>query len=142
MNNYQLIRSFNFTKSEQSTVLKRGTYIFEAWGAQGGTCGIQRSGLGGYARGIFRLYSTTEVIVIVGGQGSYSTSSAVDGGYNGGGRSSKHPNYNSCSGSGGGSTDIFFLVNNVRKKMLIAGASGGCSVWNSVKCPGGNGCGY
>ena len=134
---YKQIKKYECTKSEQTVLLTRGLYQFEAWGAQGGTCGIDKAGLGGYARGIFRIYSPVEAIIIVGGKGN-STSDISPGGYNGGGKSSKNTS-SPYAGSGGGSTDILFVINGVRKKMLIAGAGGGCSFYSGVAYAGGNG---
>ena len=138
MLNNKIIKQFNCIKSEESIVLYRGIYRIEAWGAQGGTCGIEKSGLGGYIRGIFQIKTYVEVIVNVGGKGNYSTTAAVDGGYNGGGRSSKKGD-NSYSGSGGGSTDISFVINGTKEKMLIAGGGGGSCIYNGILCSGGNG---
>ena len=136
-----MIHNFSFTGNEQSLVLNRGYYFLEAWGAQGGTCNVAKSGLGGYTRGFIKLFSSTKIIVIVGGAGQSSSTEASEGGYNGGGKS-MIGSYKVCGSSGGGSTDILIESNGKREKVIIAGGGGGSIIYDNIHYKGGFGGGY
>ena len=105
-----------------------GSYVFVLWGAQGGNCGYNESGRGGYTKAKIALNHSQQFIVCVGGEGSSSYSEFVEGGFNGGGRNGKSPHANeSCGGSGGGATDIRIPGLPLDDRILVAGGGGGAS---------------
>ena len=52
---------FNYIGKCQEISLFHGLYTFEVWGAQGGTCDVEESGRGGYAKGTIKLTYTKNV---------------------------------------------------------------------------------
>ena len=97
---------FNYTgDSQEFTVPCSGTYILEAWGAQGGSA---YGAKGAYVKGKIDLTATTNLYVYVGG--SSETSPYTTAGYNGGGLhiSGTTPVIGQ-SASGGGATDFRYF---------------------------------
>ena len=99
---------------EYTLPLSKGSYIFEAWGAQGGSCNIgDYIPSGGFVNYTLSLDYETEVNIYIGGKGTISPerNATTPGGYNGGGASSygrvfgTNPIVN--GGSGGGSSFVF-----------------------------------
>ena len=120
--------------------LQRGRYLFEAWGASGGSGidskGNTGKGMGGYVSGMIKISSPTKLLIIVGGEGSSSNKSynTFPGGCNGGGAGGKSESDTKCSGSGGGgATDIRLLdgewsdFNSLMSRIIVAGGGGGSS---------------
>ena len=126
------IMDFNYTGSTQSKTLKPGTYTIECWGGQGGTCGSDIGGYGGYSKGTITLTKTTTVYVSVGGAGSSSSTAA---GFNGGGTGV------SSGRGGGGATDVRIGQNSLYSRVIVAGGGGGAGVAganaNPCGCGGG-----
>ena len=119
----QIALSFEAKGECESVKLKRGYFLLEAWGAQGGTCNYEESGKGGYSRGIFHNLVNDQIITIcVGKQGKYVNSGTAYGGFNGGGNG--YSPISSCSGGGGGSTNIILGDKN-GENLVIAGGGGG-----------------
>ncbi len=88
-----------------------GNYMFECWGASGGTdqTGTRYVGRGGYVCGVITLSQSSNLYVYVGGKGVPYASRTVSGGggWNGGGfahSSTSDGGY--CNFGGGGSTDV------------------------------------
>lgn len=112
-----------------------GTYLFEAYGAQGGSGYTGTGGLGGYANGYVYLTKGTTVYVAVGGQGiSYAPGYA----FNGGGSTRNGNDGWAICGGGGGATSISSAngtINNVNAANLYlvagGGGGGGWMSWNS-----------
>ena len=106
--------------------LKRGRYLLEVWGAQGGN--PLTGGEGGYSRGILKLSTGRKVYIYCGEKGSYGNSqfnrSFPDGGANFNGER------NPPSGSGGGSTDIRFSES-LDSRIIVAGDGGGAGSWEA-----------
>ena len=124
--NYSYSGSTNTSGNVQYEDLPAGTYLFEAWGAQGGNDG-SIGGHGGYIRGIYTLSAATRVYIVVGGYGSSSQGNAP-GGYNGGAKAGSY----GSSGGGGGATHfatasgvLSSLKNNKGAVILVAGGGGG-----------------
>ena len=133
---------FNYTGKCEEKELKRGRYLFEVWGAQGGLCSnSNEKARGGYAYGVIKLDFDVTVNVCVGGQGQSYTKPATEGfpsgGFNGGGNGATGNRNGTCSGGGGGATDIR-LTNNLTK-LIVAGGGGGCIQYNYVVYSGGVG---
>ena len=106
------------------TILPRGNYALEVWGAQGGLSG----GKGGYSIGLITLTSSTPVYIKIGAQGSQIINQRgfTTEAYNGGGKgySRAIPGVRS-SGSGGGATDIRFNDDTLYHRSIVAGGGGG-----------------
>ena len=114
------------TCSPYETTLPIGTYLLEAWGAQGGNTnqgGV--GGKGGYSRGILTLKKETKVFIHIGGQPENTQGQGSEvtiyGGYNGGGSAAET---SSCNGGGGG-TDFRLNENTLYHRVLVAGGGGG-----------------
>ena len=78
------------TCSPYETTFPIGTYLLEAWGAQGGNTNLGGvGGKGGYSRGILTLKKETKVFIHIGGQPENTQGDenyvTIYGGYNGGG---------------------------------------------------------
>jgi uncharacterized repeat protein (TIGR02543 family) len=106
-----------------------GSFIFEAWGADGGKYQSMSGGIGGYAKGILEVAETEGTLhVYVGGVGKTATTyNAVAGGWNGGGAGGKGvstPANRYGGGSGGGATDVRFGTA-LNTRILVAGGAGG-----------------
>ena len=115
----------------ESVKLKRGYYLLEAWGAQGGTCNQSESGKGGYSKGIFHNVKNDQIITVcVGTQGKSGNSETTPGGFNGGGNGSTRGTSFYCCGGGGGSTNIILGDEN-GENLVIAGGGGGIGSWVS-----------
>ena len=137
--------TFDFTGSNQIFIVpKTGPYKLEVWGAQGGSCTINKKscleeGYGAYSVGTVQLHKGDYLFVVVGGQGavcSNSTKNLVLGGYNGGGMS-----YNGSSyyvSGGGGATHIakksgnLTLFENDLENLLIVAAGGGGGAYKNA----------
>src|SRR5574344_3043650 len=134
---------FSYNGSEQSITLPAGSYVLEAWGAQGGASygNNYQGGKGGYAVGTYILYTTATIYINVGGQGANGgtgNSYYALGGYNGGGNTGYYYNgwgtgsYYTYGGGGGGATHIALmpgtlngLSSNTQSVLLVAGGGGG-----------------
>ena len=150
--------SMNYSYTGSSQVFTSGhdgTYMLEAWGAQGGSYSDKYyGGYGGYSKGIISLKKNKSLYVYVGGQGE---ASCVDkkcvGGYNGGGYGgySTNDQLNYSSG-GGGATHIATkdgllssLSNNKKDILIVAGGGGGSyyhTFGETTSSIGGNAGGY
>lgn len=96
-----------------------GTYVIEAWGAQGGSDG-NPGGNGGYAKGSINLTAGELIYIYVGEKGEDSASGG-GGGFNGGGNAGP----SGSSGAGGGATDIRYAGTSLTNRILVAGGGGG-----------------
>ena len=117
-----------------SKVFHPGLYLFELYGAGGGSTTydgfIIEGGKGGYTRAAYRFYKNTKVYLAIGGMGS-SAQGLAPGGWNGGGYG-KSGYLNHVSAGGGGSTDIRFGCSSNQCRVLVAGGGGGAG--NSESC--------
>ena len=110
------IYEFPFKNSPYKVKLRKGFYLFEAWGA----CGAKLGGKGAYASGYIQFNETTNIYVFVGEKGKINSES-----FNG------NRGCIQCS-NGGGATD-FRLVNNdqwdnfesLKSRIMVAAAGGG-----------------
>ena len=144
-NKYQYTRNLiisstlEYTTPEKSQLtLGPGTYLLEAWGAQGGNgynnVTTYAGGKGGYSSGTLTLDESTVIWVNVGGKGiaGGTTQSIKMGGYNGGGNSG----YN-YGGSGGGASDIRIITddvtdeNSLYARVIVAGGGGGGAYYSN-----------
>ena len=125
--------TFNYTGEAQTfRTTKAGYYLFELWGAQGGSNNSAQGGKGAYTSGVIQLDANQEMYVFVGGVGSsvyYNEPRA--GGYNGGGQAYGQSYGSRNWGSGGGATDIR-LVNgdwnnelSLNSRIMVAAGGGG-----------------
>lgn len=104
------VYDYAYSGSVQQVTLPAGTYLLEAWGAQGGSAlGQNAAGKnGGYTKGTLTLTKTTALYLVIGGKGGDTTASIDgynaynnNGGYNGGGSGT-----GSAGPGGGGATHI------------------------------------
>lgn len=161
---YEFEKIFNYNGEVQTfTVIRTGTYMLEAWGAEGGS-GNTEGAYGGYAKAQFNLSSGDVLYFYVGGKGgdggpSTSTIGGA-GGYGGwnGGRAggASHTSSDGWKGGGGGGgathiavypigdigisslTQLSSYVGSEGHLLLVAGGGGGGS-WatNSAGAGGG-----
>lgn len=119
---------FEYTGGEQVFVApETGEYSLEVLGAQGGTAGNNKGGLGGQSTGTITLKKGDKLYVYVGGSGKQGENAV--GGYNGGGKASS----DTQSTSGGGMTHISKKQNpsisnvvwNPEGTLIAAGGGGG-----------------
>jgi hypothetical protein len=109
------------------TVLPKGCFLLELWGAQGGNTNAGGvGGKGGYSRGILNLTIGTRAFIHIGGQPANTPGNSggyvkIYGGFNGGGGSNSNSNCN----SGGGGTDIRLKENTFYNRVIVAGGGGG-----------------
>lgn len=106
---YELEKTFNYNGEVQTfTVIRTGTYMLEAWGAEGGS-GTTEGAYGGYAKAQFNLSSGDVLYFYVGGKGYNAVkgeSSGGSGGWNGGGNGGAPDGDYFGGGGGGGATHI------------------------------------
>ena len=106
---YEFERTFNYNGEVQTfTVIRTGTYMLEAWGAEGGS-GTTGGAKGGYAKAQFNLSSGDVLYFYVGGKGDNAVkgaSSGGSGGWNGGGNGGAPDGDFFGGGGGGGATHI------------------------------------
>ena len=121
--------TFPFVDSCQphTVTLPTGRFLFELWGASGGSTRYASGGKGAFVSGILNVRNKIKIYVYIGGQGadgSYSierTRASCNGGASGGNAiSTKY-----LSGaSGGGSTDIR-INESIESRILVAAGGGG-----------------
>lgn len=127
--------AFNYTGQYQTwTAPSNGTYLFELWGARGGTMESGWTGIGGkgaYTAGKLSLRAGEKFYIYVGnmGEGYNSSRSTFYGGWNGGGTT------NGGASGGGGATDIRTVntsslttwneFNSLKSRIMIAAGGGG-----------------
>ncbi|MBO4601395.1 MAG: prepilin-type N-terminal cleavage/methylation domain-containing protein [Bacilli bacterium] len=122
----KVVSEFADSQTEQTmTIDKTGTYVIEAWGAQGGGNTQENGGYGAYAYAEVDLTEGQVLYINVGGQGNNNT-----GGYNGGGNAANSANYKGYGG--GGATSVALrsgllstLSSNVSDILLVAAGGGG-----------------
>ncbi|MBQ8131797.1 MAG: hypothetical protein IJ193_04840 [Bacilli bacterium] len=122
--------TFSYTGSAQEfTAPDFGYYVFEAWGAQGGTYDQYIGGKGAYTSGRILINKGTKIYVYVGEKGHANWSITNTAAWNGGGASGN--NQYGRSFGGGGGTD-FRLVNgawnneeSLKSRIMVAGGGGG-----------------
>ncbi|WP_207559172.1 glycine-rich protein, partial [Ruminiclostridium hungatei] len=130
----QAVYTFNYTGNVQNVALKKGRYLFECYGAQGGDNG---GGKGGYSKGALYIQSDMTLYIYVGQKGRnaqpYKNS---PGGWNGGGSGGTNTDGISSS-SGGGASDIR-LVNgswndsaSLKSRIMVAGGGGGGNLYRT-----------
>lgn len=110
--------------------LQPGNYMFEVYGAQGGSFRQNEGGAGGHSIANVQIPSMTSIYLFVGAQGSFGNSNSKYI-YGGGGYSS--------SGNGGGATDFRLNQTNLKSRFLIAGGGGGTYYNGNDWLPGGHG---
>lgn len=132
-------------ESPQSFTLKAGQYVFDVYGAQGGSGyldGVIKSqyGLGAHVKATLNVTGTgTLFYAYVGEQGSSSQYGPNKGGWNGGGKSGKDTEIlkGDAAGSGGGATDVRIYDQSFSNRVIVAaGGSGGAGDENGA--PGGD----
>lgn len=128
----------SYTGNVENITLPKGTYKLECWGASGGygqTSSIS-GGLGGYSVGNITLTRSSDIYLLVGGEGSNVnvTGVTVNGGFNGGGNTRIGNDSYPC-GSGGGASDIRIGSNSLYSRVIVAGGGGGAG----YQVVGGNG---
>ena len=105
-----------------------GLYLFELYGAAGGTTNSDaltiQGGKGGYTRGAIQFYKKTKIYLFIGGKGTTATTGFAKGGWNGGGSGKVGLSQYQAAG-GGGSTDIRIQCSSLFCRKLIAGGGGG-----------------
>ena len=119
-------------QSSTFTASKKGIYLIELWGAQGGSYSTANGGKGAYTSGGIFLQQGETLYLYVGGQGSavhYNT--VVNGGYNGGGYAEGQDYGNRWWCSGGGATDVRLTngdpddIVSLASRIMVAAGGGG-----------------
>ncbi len=112
-----------------------GTYLLEAWGAEGGKASDSSlGGKGGYSSGYYYFEGGDKVYIYVGGIGKTGSSGTISGGYNGGGIG-KVGSGGRAIGSGGGATDIRLIkgiwnnLDSLKSRIIVAGGGGGAGMY-------------
>ena len=126
------MNAYSYTGNIQTfSATANKVYLFEVWGAKGGS-GINSEdgnygGKGGYSYGLYTTNAPTNLYVVVGQTGTASFS--FTGGYNGGGSSLTNVEK---SAGGGGATHIALksgvlssLINTPNSVLIVAGGGGG-----------------
>ena len=132
-----------YTEAKMTPItLKAGTYLLQAWGAQGGSYSTYLGGKGGYSKGTLTLTEDTTAFVYVGGQpATVSTNRAVvPGGFNGGGNGYNryYSGTYTYGQGGGGASDIRIGTDSLYARVIVAGGGGGsASADGSAKYGGG-----
>ena len=137
--------------------LHPGSYLFECYGAQGGTGLSDGStskshpgGKGAYTSGILNINRYLDVYLYIGGMGEspeYKKKDTILGGWNGGGNGMVEILDDDDSAAGGGSTDIRLVQGpwndtlSLRSRIMVA-AGGSGSVFRTYGAPGGDINGY
>lgn len=148
LNNTTELENYSCTEDVKTfEAPQTGSYILEAWGAQGGsvsenvngtkTMAAIEGGRGGYSYGIVNLNAGDKIYVVVGCHGNELKNAEREltepGGYNGGGLALSDGNKNT-QGSGGGAThfavnqnlgELKNYSNNQNDILLVAGGGGG-----------------
>ena len=119
--------------------LRRGTYAFEAWGAQGGGGGGE-PGKGGYSRGVISIPNRRTIYLFIGAQGDSKEDvvKTIPASWNGGGQGFV-AGPDRVGSSGGGGTDIRYKGLTENHRILVAGGGGGSAQYFSAKKNGGSG---
>lgn len=120
----------------KSIKLPPGVYLFECWGAQGGTpYGLTSlGGKGGYTKGTLTVQQESTFFLSSGGAGKSGTTSStasVSGGFNGGGASI------GGGASGGGASDICLGRTDLSARIIVAGGGGGGAKYGSTRTAAG-----
>ena len=143
---------FDYTgKNQIFNVPYTGEYKLEVWGAQGGYAKSEieyPGGYGAYSVGTLQLHKGDYLFIVVGGQGTKSTSkmvAAFAGGYNGGGTGYGSKSYY-VSGGGGAThiakrSGIINSFENDLNNLLIVAAGGGGGAFQDSKNYGKGGSG-
>ena len=136
--------TYYYSGNPVEVTLERGIYMFECWGAQGGTgCkdgkNVVPGGNGAYTTGTINILAKSTFFIYVGGQGgapSCAKSSIGSKGWNGGGSGGEDYRDNDSPGGGGGATDIRVVNGNIYSRIMVAGGGSG-SAFGSYGAPGG-----
>lgn len=121
---------YNSQKQIVEVNLKRGSYLFELWGAQGGQgCTENKSlteyygGRGAFVSGKVHFFQNQKLFLFIGEKGHDPEKCSPEyngkGGFNGGGDSGFDPRDNDTPGGGGGATDIR-IINNSENLSLFS----------------------
>ena len=124
------MKVYNFpfkTASPYEIYLKKGLYMFEAWGAAGisSICEIpyEAKGRGAYVNGVIKLKKPKTFYIYVGGMGQSSNEA-----FNG-----NMPSNNTVAG--GGATDFrtekgqWYDINSLKSRIMVAAGGGGNDCW-------------
>lgn len=126
---------FKYTGAPEAFDCKNITKMhMELWG--GSTSSRHNNADGGYVYGTFypRTTNTTNLYVLVGGQGTYATDKGTHGkgGWNGGGDGGTGYSTYSGGDGGGGATDVrtvinddIFDIDSIESRFIVAGGAGG-----------------
>lgn len=122
--------NFSYTRRHEYFILPPGEYYITAVGAAGGARSGYTPGYGAMVRAYFYNHSWMKCYMVVGGAGTYTSSSGYDnraaGGYNGGGYG-----YTTVTGrymtSGGGATDLRLGMDSLFSRVIVAGGGGGAN---------------
>ena len=134
--------NFNYKNKEEKVYLSRGIYLFECWGASGGSR-EGKGGKGAFVSGIITINKGRYFYIHVGQQGLVDEKGPT---YNGGGSQTKTAsNSYSYGGSGGGSSDVRLYSGSwnssegLASRIIVAAGGGGASYYHSSESSGGFG---
>lgn len=104
--------TYSYTGAMETITLSAGTYLFECYGAAGGSGNI--AGYGGYAAGEFTIATSQDVYLFVGGKPTVYNAA----GFNGGAGADD-------GWGGGGGTDIRIGGTAIADRVIVGGGGGG-----------------
>ena len=122
--------------------LKRGLYLIEVYGAEGG--GYSTPGKGGEIKGILKLTKNSTFFAYVGAKGEKGANTVIQATFGGGGSGYGYESLHNI-GSGGGASDLRTDKDSLSSRIIVAGGGGagglnsGSRVYNDS--PGGDGSG-
>ena len=103
--------------------LKKGNYLVEAYGAEGGGPG-DNGGKGGFSAGFLNLKKDSELFAFIGAKGVTDVNTYTPHIFGGGGSGYGYIQEHTIS-SGGGGSDLRFNLTNFDTRIIVAGGGGG-----------------
>ena len=123
------------------TILQRGKYYIETWGAQGGDSNSYKGGKGAYACGILTILNPVKAFIYIGAKGTSASGikNKAPAAFNGGGSGFTGGPSGTFAASGGGGTDIRIGLDDVKRRVIVAAGGGGTGYFSHERIGGAGG---